>query len=165
MKKFVCFVIVGVLLLSLVIMTGCGNESNSGFSVGTRQTTGNVSNTAPSPSNQSSSREPAQSVERSEVEAYVPPARLFKLDLSLEDPSNSDVKFEYDDEGRIIGVAYSIDDYRVSLQYKYDGRSITIFGFIGDIIVAHEELEASTDFDKSLGFIEYREYYFFGYSF
>jgi len=138
-----------VVLVFLVVLSGCENGQGQGQRIGT---------TAQTP-------ELTESGERSEVEAFVPPADLFNLNLRTDDPSNDDIHFDFDNEGRISRVVYSIDDYRVVLSYSYDDLTVQIFGFIDSIVVADVQLVASSGFDDTLGFIEYRGYYFFGFNF
>jgi len=147
MKRFL--LLSAVILVSLVILSGCENDPSQEQRVVTPVQTPELT----------------ESGELSEVEAFVPPADMFNLDLRTDDPSNDDIHFEFDSEGRISGIVYSIDDYRVVLSYSYDDLSIQIFGFIDSIVVADVQLVASSGFDDTLGFIEYRGYYFFGFDF
>ena len=51
---------------------------------------------------------------------YQPPAQAFTLDLSKSDPSTDDVKFDFDDSGRIITCTYTLKDKEYKQRYLYD---------------------------------------------
>jgi hypothetical protein len=176
MRKYLCYVLVLVAMLMAVVLSGCELGAIVGGTSAASQGSGNESNdVSQNPENESgdvnqgSEQEPnprlAANGEWLEVEAYRPPTRLFNLNLNTDDPSNNDIRFVFDDEERIRWVYYSIDDFDVVLAYSYDEHSILIIGFINEIVVAYEEITASAGFDKSLGFIEYKGYYFYGFSF
>ena len=129
-----------------VLLVGCSSNN-------TKQ-----NDTTPSPSANTS-------VERSEVEAYRPPSNVIKIDLKVDEPSNSQITFKYDDEGKISQCYYKIDNTEIYLSYTYDGNKIQIYGFSGSIVVADEVFEAKADFDPTSGFVEYKGYYIKGFNF
>ena len=96
--------------------------------------------------------------------AYQPPADLFSVDLTAEDPSTQDIRFLYDEAGRIDRCTYRIDDQEVILSYSYDEDAVHIFGFLGSIIVADETIPVSGAFDPGAGFSVAQGYYLKGYT-
>jgi len=95
------------------------------------------------------------------IESYRAPADVVEIDMTEEDPSNDEIKFEYDDEGKISGCRYQIDGTDVYVGYSYKDDYVEMFGFIGDIVVA-DDIFYISNFDSSQGFVEYEGYYFKG---
>ena len=95
----------------------------------------------------------------------VKPADAAKnIDLKKADPSTDDVKFSFDDDGRIIEIEYTKGDvlYVVSYNYRDDG-TVDAYLFGGGYTLDFVKYKPAGSFDKSAGFVELEGYYFNGY--
>lgn len=52
--------------------------------------------------------------------------KSFDVDTSKEDPSNDDIRFEYDNKGRISKCYYEVNDIEVSQAYIYTDDTVQI---------------------------------------
>lgn len=94
----------------------------------------------------------------------VKPADVAKdIDLKKADPSTDDVKFSFDDEGRVITAEYKSGDVEYLLCYNYRDGRVEVYLFGAEEVVDFKQYKPSADFDKSLGFIEVDGYYFNGF--
>ena len=109
------------------------------------------------------SREPVPLV--TGEQAFCPPVGLFDVDLTAEDPSNSQITFLYDDRGRIALCQYEISGVTIYLKYSYNGKSIRIDAYADIKEVTHEYYEAKAEYDPSIPFIVHDGYYFKGFAF
>ncbi|MBO4870179.1 MAG: hypothetical protein J5585_10765 [Clostridia bacterium] len=96
------------------------------------------------------------------VSAYKKPADAVKLDLTKDDPSNDDMRFVYDDDGRVTQCYYKISGEQVYVSYTYKDGSAQIYAFLGEILVADETIDLPA-FDAEKGFSEIDGYYFKGF--
>jgi len=97
---------------------------------------------------------------------FKPPAELFNIDMSADDPSIEGIRFVFDAEGRVDQCYYSIGEDVIFLSYSYEDKLIKVYGFIENgTIIVDESFEAKTDFDPSVGFENNRGYYFKGFEF
>ena len=96
---------------------------------------------------------------------YSPPAGLFAVDLTEEDPSNSQITFQYDKRGRIALCSYQISGEDIRLQYSYNGEFIQISGFSGSRVAETRQYQAKAEYDPSIPFSEHDGYYFKGFTF
>lgn len=90
---------------------------------------------------------------------YKPPADIIEISPSEEDPSNEEIKFEYDDSGRISKCYYDINNLDMYQAYSYTDDSVHIYTFSGSIIIDDITFEVEA-YDESIGFLEYNGYYF-----
>ena len=100
-----------------------------------------------------------------DISTYKAPADIFKIDTNAKDPSNDDIRFVYDEDGRVSQCYYEIEGYQVFLNYNYEDGHVEIFGFMGSIFAAYEDIELTGDYDASIGFTDNSGYYFKGYNF
>lgn len=172
--KRVCLIIAFIMLCC--IFTSCGCESdNIKNSNNTKSTdnTGSISdnkntlkNTTP---NNSSSRtlQGSQTSETTQsskslselVSSYKPPAKSFDIDLSKDDPSNDDIRFEYDNKGRISKCYYEVNDIEISQAYIYTDDTVQIYAFNGSTVI-DDIIFDNVSYDDDTGFNEYDGYYF-----
>ena len=97
------------------------------------------------------------------VSSYKKPADTVSIDKTKEDPSNDDIKFTYDEDGRIVSYSYRLDERLVAVSYKYEKSGVEVYAFIGDTLVADELIELS-EYDPEKGFETIEGYYFKGYT-
>ena len=99
------------------------------------------------------------------AEALVTPAEVAgDIDLTAKDPSNDNIKFYFDKEGRIESCEYKKDDVTYLVSYTYTGRKICVFNFGNDTVVDYREFKVYKDFDPAVGFVMSKGYYFNGFS-
>ena len=53
---------------------------------------------------------------------YVPPAQAIAIDTSLDDPSNDDIQFTYDDRARILSCTYKANGKPYDQRYTYNDK-------------------------------------------
>ncbi len=93
------------------------------------------------------------------VSAFKPPAEVFDINLSKDDPSNDDIRFEYDDKGRISQCYYKVNDIDVYQGYIYKDNAVQIYSYSGSIVVGDALFENAV-YDGNKGFSEHNGYYF-----
>ena len=90
-----------------------------------------------------------------------------KLDLKKEDPSNDNVKFSFDEEGRVIECAYTKGDNSFYVGYTYRDGEVDVNTFVtdkdGNAFTVDSRSYKTGAFDKSAGFTEKDGYYFNGF--
>ena len=96
-----------------------------------------------------------------DLSLYKKPAEVVTLDLSKEDPSNDEMRFVYDDAGRVSQCYYNIEDEEIYVNYKYEDGAVQIYAFIRAVVVADERIEIS-EYSADQGFTEINGYYFKG---
>ncbi len=92
------------------------------------------------------------------VSSFKPPAEVFDIDVSKDDPSNDDIRFEYDDKGRISKCYYKVNDIDVYQGYIYKDNTIQIFSYNGSIVIGDMFFENAV-YDENKGFSEHNGYY------
>lgn len=97
------------------------------------------------------------------ISLYKKPADAVSIDLTKEDPSNDDIRFVFDDLGRVTQCYYKLDDVQVYVSYSYEDGSAHIYAFMNDIVAAEEQIQVSS-FDSEKGFSVIDGYYFKGYA-
>lgn len=98
---------------------------------------------------------------------YQRPVDKEALDLGgREDISTENIRFTYDELGRIATCQYLSDGDEVSIEYSYlkDG-GISMFGFYRGSMIIDTIYFPTSGFDPALGFTSYDGYYFYGYGF
>lgn len=93
------------------------------------------------------------------VSSFQPPAEVFEIDLSKVDPSNDDIRFEYDEQGRISKCYYKVNDIDVYQSYIYENNSVQIFSFNDSVVIGDVFFE-NVVYDEKVGFSECDGYYF-----
>ncbi len=93
------------------------------------------------------------------ISSFQPPAEVFDIDLSKVDPSNDDIRFEYDKQGKISKCFYQVNDVDVYQSYIYENNSVQIFSF-NDYIVVGDVFFENVVYDEDVGFSECDGYYF-----
>lgn len=107
--------------------------------------------------------EPETTAAPEKVEFVYPAAAGGKIDLSKDDPSNDDIQFEYDEEGRIISCAYKSDGHEFLVGYNYRDGKVEVYAFSNVTVADYRLYEPSSEFDKSVGFFEQDGYFFKGF--
>lgn len=92
------------------------------------------------------------------VSSFKPPAEVFDIDVSKDDLSNDDIRFEYDDKGRISKCYYKVNDIDVYQGYIYKDNTIQIFSYNGSIVIGDMFFENAV-YDENKGFSEHNGYY------
>lgn len=98
-----------------------------------------------------------------ELSAFVRPADAFAVDMTAADPSNDDIRFAYDDEGRVISCAYQVQGINMVAGYQYQGGQVQIYAFAGEVLADDALITLPSEFDASKGFSVIEGYYFRGY--
>lgn len=172
MKKF-CLIIAFIMLC--FVFTSCGCDSDSIKNSNNTKNTNNTSsisdnkNTLKNTTPNNSSSQNSQSSQNSEttqssksiselVSSYQPPAKSFDVDTSKEDPSNDDIRFEYDNKGRISKCYYEVNDIEVSQAYIYTDDTVQIYAFNGSIVIDDITFD-NVSYDENTGFNECDGYY------
>lgn len=182
MKRVVCAVL--ALLTGLCILSSCGKQgaNTDGTTVSpeqsaTRTTVPRVPNqevdtNRPSPSIQNNTADQPQQTRNPNAASpatpdVVKPVQDEALNLDTDtDISSANMKFLYDETGRITDCEYMTGGMLMRLEYSYpvDG-SIAIFGFYDGSMVIDITYFPTRGFDPALGFTAYDGFYFFGYDF
>lgn len=93
------------------------------------------------------------------------PAEVVEIDFEKDDPTTDEMKFVYDDEGRIIQCYYNLEGHEIFISYTYEDETVQIYAFSDSIVAADEQISLPGQYDSSIGFSEYQGYYFKGYQF
>lgn len=97
--------------------------------------------------------------------SYKNPAELFELELNKDDISNEDIKFKYDELGRITGCSYQYDGNDIYVNYDYSDSEVQIYAFSNDVVADDQKIALTSEYNPDIGFVEHNGYYFKGYSF
>ena len=123
---------------------------SSCFGMGTNQASTETESTVPAP------------------DLVLPTDVAGEIDRKAEDPSNDDIKFYYDDEGRVAQCEYKKDDVSFYVGYTYRDGTVDVNTYASDAKGNPFVLDSRTykvgDFNKSAGFAIYDGYYFKGYT-
>lgn len=93
------------------------------------------------------------------ISSFKAPGEVVKVDLTKDDPSNDQIKFDYDKQGRISGCTYKIDGRDTYVGYTYKKNEVEVYAFIGDISVYNKTYKI-VESDSSLGFTDCDGFYF-----
>lgn len=151
MKKF-GFIIAVITCCFIFMLCGCNTDKTA-----VKNNKSQLENTQQTTSDKSSSQTSEQINDL--VSSFKPPAEVFDVDVSKDDPSNNDIRFEYDDEGRISKCYYKVNDIDVYQGYIYDDNAVQIFSYNGSIVIGDAYFENAV-YDGNKGFSEYNGYYF-----
>lgn len=137
MKKLIGIILLVAVTVSALTLSSCGL-------MGTAQSTETTTTAAPVP--------------------LVTPAEAAKnINLKKDDPSTEDVKFTFDDEGKLILVEYKSGDYDYVASYNYRDGNVEVYLYGGDQVVDFVYYEPSSEFDASVGLFEQDGYFFKGF--
>ena len=96
------------------------------------------------------------------IENFEPPANIVSADMTAEDPSNDEIVFTFQEDGKIQNCVYRINGEKVMVTYGYDTMEkgqIWVLAFSEDsTVIAEESFNYSENEDS--GFIEHNGYYF-----
>ena len=85
---------------------------------------------------------------------------------NVADPSGDNLRFVYDETGRIVKCYYYSNNQEVYLNYTYNDMGwVKIYGFIGETLVANETVNLNGDYNPDVGYSVCNGYYFKGYVF
>ena len=98
-----------------------------------------------------------------DLSAYKKPADVVSIDLTKDDPSNDEIRFVFDNEGKVTQCYYNIGDQQVYVNYTYKDGSVQIYAFMGEVLVADETIDIS-EYNMEKGFTAIKGYYFNGFS-
>ena len=93
------------------------------------------------------------------ISSFKAPGLVVEVDLTKEDPSNDQIKFDYDKQGRVSGCTYKIDGRDTYVGYTYKKNEVDVYAFIGDVSVFHKTYKIVKS-DSSLGFTDCEGFYF-----
>lgn len=173
MKKIVCLVCSAVLLC--LIFSSCGCDSNDVKKANNTKCTSSsntASQTESTQNNKTTEDSIAQSLQSSQnsetsqssksvsevVSAYQSPAKVLDIDLSKDDPSNDDIRFEYDEKDRISKCYYKVNNDEIYQSYTYTDDTVHIYAFNGSVIVDDITFD-NVSYDENIGFNKYNGYY------
>ncbi len=97
--------------------------------------------------------------------SYKNPAELFELELNKDDISNEDIKFKYDELGRIVGCSYQYEDNEIYVNYNYSDSEVQIYAFANDVVADDQKIALTSEYNPDVGFAKYNGYYFKGFLF
>lgn len=135
-----------IVLLSLCfIFTSCGCDKDKTSVVNNNSQSGSTQQTT----SYNSSSQTSDNIDEV-ISSYQPPAKVFDIDLSNDDPSNDDIRFEYDDKGRISNCIYKINDIEYNQVYTYDDskNTVIITTYSNNTIVDEKVIELSEHSDN-----------------
>lgn len=133
-----------IILLSALLVCGCSGKDTS-------------------QNNQDYSEGSENGNEEVDLSAYKKPAEAVSIDLSKDDPSNDDMRFVFDDEGKVSQCYYKVGDQQVYVNYTYKEGIAQIYAFMDDVLVADETIRIS-EYSAKQGFVSIEGYYFKGVS-
>ena len=64
------------------------------------------------------------SEEQSNAIVYKTPAQFVSIDKNGEDPSNEQIRFSFDESGRVSQCRYNIDEHEIYLNYTYTDSTV-----------------------------------------
>ena len=96
------------------------------------------------------------------IENFEPPANVVSVDMTAEDPSNDEIVFTFQEDGKIQNCVYRVNGEKVMVTYGYDTMEegqIWMLAFSEDSTVIAEESFNYSENEES-GLTEYNGYYF-----
>lgn len=148
MKKAIF--LIALILMSVLVVCGCSGKNGSNSNDATE-------------SDQETTNHAENNNDEVDLSAYKKPADVVNIDLSKDDPSNDEMRFVFDDDGKVTQCYYQIGDQQVYVNYTYKDGSAQIYAFMGDILVADELIDIS-EYSAEKGFAAIEGYYFKGFS-
>lgn len=150
------FLLTSIIMICLSV-SACSSDS---FKSGSKQPTDNGTslNDSTEPSDNS---DKSLSVEEM-IENFEPPANIVSVDMTAEDPSNDEIVFTFQEDGKIQNCVYRMNGEKVMVTYGYDTMEkgqIWVLAFSEDSTVIAEESFNYSENEES-GFTEYNGYYF-----
>lgn len=150
------FLLTSIIMICLSV-SACSSDS---FKSGSKQQTdnGTASSDSAEPSDNGSK---SLSVEKM-IENFEPPANVVSVDMTAEDPSNDEIVFTFQEDGKIQNCVYRVNGEKVMVTYGYDTMEegqIWMLAFSEDSTVIAEESFNYSENEES-GFTEYNGYYF-----
>lgn len=134
MKKiFSC--LIGIFVLCFLTSCGCDTTTNND----------NVNSNTIQQTTTTDSYSETSSGSNDVISSYQPPAEVFNIDLSEDDPSNDNISFTYDSDGRITNCKYTIDNIEYNQRYTYDDsqNKVTITTYSNSTIVNEKVIDLS----------------------
>lgn len=151
MKKIICFILI---VLTLCFLTSCGCDKDKTSVVNNNSQSGSTQQTT----SDNSSSQTSDNIDEV-ISSYQPPAKVFDIDLSKDDPSNDDIRFEYDAKGRISKCYYKINNKDIYQSYTYSDDIVQIYTFCDTFVIDDVSFE-NVSYNDNTGFSEYNGYYF-----
>ena len=96
------------------------------------------------------------------IDSYEPPAETISIDINADDPSNDEIVFKFQEDGKIQNCVYWVNGIKVMVTYGYDQPEkgqIWVLAFSEDGIVIGEDTFNYSESEGS-GFSEHNGYYF-----
>ena len=162
MKK--TLVIVLCMALALTVLGGCASQPDPAAGDPKADVTGQPG-ASDQPDDPGSDPSDDKNDTAVDLSVYQAPANVVEIDADAEDPSNDNIRFVYDDVGRVAQCYYEIDGQQIYVGYTYGDGYAQIYAFMGDFVVADEEISLPGEYDASVGFASSHGYYFKGYQF
>ena len=96
------------------------------------------------------------------IKRFEPPADTISIDMTADDPSNDEITFKFQEDGKIQNYVYVVNNLKVMVTYGYDNLKegqIWMLAFSEDGTVIAEESFIYSENEGS-GFSEHNGYYF-----
>lgn len=152
-RKFAFLIAACIACASLSACSSSGKSSNSGSA---------DNNTAVTESQGDDNNADDAAFEEM-LDKYEPPGKIVEIDMDAEDPSNDDIKFTFDGEGKIQNYTYTVNGLKVLMTYDYDypeEGKLWVLAFSEDGTVIDEKTFVYSKSDDAKGFSEHEGYYF-----
>lgn len=97
------------------------------------------------------------------LEKFEPAGKSIKIDMDAEDPSNDQISFVIDGEGKIQNYTYTVNGMKILMTYDYDYPQegvIWALAFSEDGTVINEKKFTYEKRDDTKGYLVYNDYYF-----
>lgn len=153
MKKIIISIVV-IAFCFVVVLCGCSTTTEKMNDTNNNSMSENIQQTTDG----NSSSQTSEQINNA-VSSFQPPAEAFDIDLSKTDPSNDDIRFEYDEQDRISKCYYQVNNIDVYQSYIYENNSVQIFSFNDSIVIGDVFFE-NVVYDENAGFSECDGYYF-----
>lgn len=152
-----------VILTLCFIFTSCGCDKGKTSIVNNSSQTNNTqSDSSKQTTNDISSPHTSDNVDEI-ISFYKPPAEVFDIDLSKDDPSNDDIVFSFDNYDKIRSCTFTINGFEYIQIYTYDdsAQTVTINAYSNGIVVDEKELDYNEIADSS--YVENLDGYYIKY--
>ncbi|MBQ7500525.1 MAG: hypothetical protein IJT91_06490 [Clostridia bacterium] len=96
-------------------------------------------------------------------EDYIAPAEFKDIDRKKGDPSDDEMQFSFDAEGKITQCTYKIDGDPAFATYTYENGYVHIISFMNGYVVDDKYITLEGEFDPDIGYSVVDGYYIKGW--